>query len=334
MGADGAMRYAIGFDIGGTKLAVCLAKEEKGQITVLDKVKGATPKGVEESLNQLMRGMDLLLDRAGLGKTDICGIGISCGGPLDGKKGLILSPPNLPGWDRIPITAEIEKRSGIRAYLQNDADACALAEWKYGAGRGMENMVFLTFGTGLGAGLILNGQLYTGACNMAGEIGHCRAPATGSTRYSPVAYGKAGSFEGFCSGGGIAELGRAIAIEHLQSGEPASFCPTWEALEEISAKTIAEAADAGDAAAQVVYRICGEYLGAVLSLVIDFLNPEAVIIGSIYARSENLLRQAMRETIEREALPRSAGVCRILPAALGESLGDMAAAAVAFNHAL
>lgn len=314
-------------------MAVCLAREENGKVVIQDKIKGPTPAGPDAALAELFRDMDIVLKRQGLSKADMCGIGISCGGPLDGKSGLILSPPNLPGWDRIPVIEIIEKRSGIRAYLQNDADACALAEWKYGAGKGMDSLVFLTFGTGLGAGLILDGRLYTGACNMAGEIGHCRAPLMDGMMYSPVGYGKAGSFEGFCSGGGIAELGRMMAIECLQSGNPTTFCPTFEALENLSAKTIAEAADAGDAVAQKVYRVCGEYLGATVSLLIDLLNPEAVIIGSIYARSENLLRQAMRETIEREALPRSAGACRILPAALGESLGDIAAAAIAFNSA-
>lgn len=314
-------------------MAVCLAREENGKVVIQDKIKGPTPAGPDAALAELFRDMDIVLKRQGLSKADMCGIGISCGGPLDGKSGLILSPPNLPGWDRVPITDEVEKHSGIRAYLQNDADACALAEWKYGAGKGMDSLVFLTFGTGLGAGLILNGRLYTGACNMAGEIGHCRAPLMGGMVYSPVGYGKAGSFEGFCSGGGIAELGRMMAIERLQSGDPAPFCPTAKALEDLSAKTIAQAADAGDSVAQKVYRVCGEYLGATVSLLIDLLNPEAVIIGSIYARSENLLRQAMRETIEREALPRSAGACRILPAALGESLGDIAATAIAFNSA-
>lgn len=326
------MRYAIGFDIGGTKLAVCLAAEENGNITILDKVQSPTPKGANASIGVLMKNMNLLLQRSEVKKKELCGIGISCGGPLDSQRGIILSPPNLPGWDEIPITTDIEKCCGVPAYIQNDADACALAEWKYGAGKGMDNVVFLTFGTGLGAGLILNGRLYTGTCNMAGEIGHCRAPLISGAAYSPVGYGKGGSFEGFCSGGGIAQLGRLVAMERLQLGQPATFCPTWDGLDHLSAKTIAEAADAGDPIAKRVYWICGKYLGAALAWIIDFLNPEAVIIGSIYVRSEGLLRQAMQEEIEREALPQSAGVCRIIPAALGENLGDIAAASVAFSH--
>ena len=326
-------RYAIGFDIGGTKLAVCLAREDADGITILDKIKAPTPVGPAAALDLFIEGMNTLLERADMDASGLCGIGVSCGGPLDSKNGLILSPPNLPGWDEIPMTDNIWKRCGIPAYLQNDADACALAEWKYGAGRGTDSMVFLTFGTGFGAGLILGGRLYTGACDMAGEIGHCRAPLTGGTAYSPVGYGKAGSFEGFCSGGGIAELGRSMALERIQMGKPAAFCPTLSDLPGLTAKIIGDAAEAGDPLAKSVYTACGERLGAALSLLIDLLNPEAVVIGSIYARSEDLLRETVLDVIGREALSRSAAACRILPAALGESLGDMAAAAVAFNNA-
>lgn len=325
-------RYAIGFDIGGTKLAVCLAHENGGDITILDKIKVPTPAGPAAALDRLLESMDTLLARAGMSSDRLCGVGVSCGGPLDSRNGVILSPPNLPGWDEVPITAEIQRRCGVPAHLQNDADACALAEWKYGAGKGTDNMVFLTFGTGLGAGLILGGRLYTGACDMAGEIGHCRAPLTGNVPYSPVGYGKAGSFEGFCSGGGIAQLGRSMAMECIQMGKPAAFCPTLDDLPQLSAKSIGDAAEAGDPVAKAVYTACGERLGAMLSLLIDLLNPEAVVIGSIYARSENLLKETVMQVIGREALSRSAAVCRILPAALGESLGDMAAAAVAFNN--
>ena len=132
-------------------------------------------------------------------------IGITCGGPLDSKKGLIMSPPNLPKWDKIPITKIIEDNFNVPVFLQNDANACALAEWRFGAGKGTNNMIFLTFGTGLGAGLILDGRLYAGTNNLAGEIGHIRLAKDG-----PLGYDKKGSFEGFCSGAGIARLAKKI----------------------------------------------------------------------------------------------------------------------------
>ena len=134
-------------------------------------------------------------------------IGISCGGPLDSKKGIIFSPPNLPGWDNVPITRILSDEFGVETALQNDANACALAEWLMGAERGHSNMIFLTFGTGMGAGLILNGRLYSGTNDLGGEVGHIRLAKTG-----PVGFGKAGSFEGFCSGGGIAQLAKSIVF--------------------------------------------------------------------------------------------------------------------------
>ena len=129
-------------------------------------------------------------------------IGISCGGPLDSRRGVIMGPPNLPGWDDVYIVRQIENHYGVQAHLQNDANACAVAEWKFGAGRGKQNVVFMTFGTGLGAGLILDGKLYSGTNDNAGELGHIRLD-----RFGPVGFGKAGSFEGFCSGRRIARFG-------------------------------------------------------------------------------------------------------------------------------
>ena len=322
------MAFIAGWDIGGTKLAVTLARVDGDTIRVIGKEKTPTPRtGSADGLALLLRLLETAAEKAGVNRGDIQGVGISCGGPLDSEKGLILSPPNLPGWDAVPIKAYLEERAGIPAALQNDADACALAEWKYGAGRGCRNMVFLTFGTGFGAGLILNGALYSGSNGMAGEIGHIRAP--GDSPYRPVGYGKSGSLEGFCSGGGIAELGRAMALEAMQRGEAVSFCPSFTDLDTLSAKSIAEAAEAGDPLAKEVYACSGRRLGGALAMLVDLLNPETIVIGSIYARSTALLRDAAMEVLERESLPLSRKACQILPAALGEHLGDAAALSLA-----
>lgn len=232
-------------------------------------------------------------------------IGISCGGPLNSRRGLILSPPNLPGWDQVPITAFVSEKTGAPAYLQNDANACALAEWRFGAGQGCDNMVFLTFGTGLGAGLILGGRLYTGANDMAGEVGHVRAAQAG-----PMGYGKRGSFEGFCSGGGIFQL----------SGGR-------------TAREVVELADAGDEQMQSVLETSARRLGQCLAMLIDLINPERIVIGSIYARAERWFRHAALEVVRAEALGLSQRACRILPAQLGDAIGDMAALSVAIHGA-
>lgn len=307
------MKY-IGIDIGGTKCAVT-SGDAGGR--VLKKIFFATT-GLEETLHNILAAVE------SLGECDA--IGISCGGPLDGERGMILSPPNLPGWDRIPIIEILKKKFGIPVFLQNDADACALAEWKFGAGKGADNMIFLTFGTGLGAGLILNRELYTGTCNMAGEIGHMRMADEG-----PVGYGKAGSLEGFCSGGGIAQMGRTAARESFQKGQTSSFCKDPQEIDKITAKSIAECAYAGHKDAAEVYRRCGRMLGRGLSIMIDLLNPDKIVIGGIYARSGSLMDEEMYRVLRQECLPQSLKRCKILPAGLGESLGDIAALSVAVD---
>lgn len=251
-------------------------------------------------------------------------IGISCGGPLDAQKGVILSPPNLPGWDHIEITKCLEAHYGAKAQLQNDANACALAEWKFGAGIGCDNMIFLTFGTGLGAGLILNGKLYEGTNGNAGEVGHIRLAERG-----PIGYQKHGSFEGFCSGGGIARLGYTKTKNAIKKGHRPLYFSDGMSEKDITAKAIAHAAEQGDSTALEVYRISGKYLGRGLSVLIDILNPEKIVIGSIFTRSRKLLIDAMQKEIDAEALPISRGCCQIVGARLGEALGDYAAIATA-----
>ena len=315
------MKYLAGIDIGGTKCAVTIGWEKDGAITILDKQKFPTPKDPGEAMKELVSTLRRMLE--GRPEITLSAVGISCGSPLDSKTGLVLAPPNLPDWDRIDVVTPFQEAFGVPAAVQNDANACALAEWRMGAGKGCQNMIFLTFGTGMGAGLILNGRLYSGTNNLAGEVGHIRLAEEG-----PVGYGKGGSFEGFCSGGGIADLGRKRAGEALDAGKPPLFCPGREDLPRISAKSIAEAMEQGDALAAEIFDTVGEYLGRGISLLVDILNPERIIIGSIYARQRKTLEKRMLEVVEAEALKVSARVCRILPASLGEQIGDYAAVSV------
>lgn len=312
--------YLLGFDIGGTKCAVITAEWENGEITILKKDKCNTDKTLapEKMIDRLIAMADEILDRS----PDA--IGISCGGPLDSKRGVILCPPNLQGWINVEIVKQIETHYGVPTKLQNDANACAVAEWKFGAGRGKQNMVFMTFGTGLGAGLILNGRLYSGTNDNAGELGHIRLD-----RFGPVGFGKAGSFEGFCSGGGIAQLGYTKALEAVQAGIYPLYFKEGMIPADVTAKTVADAAVQGDEVALEVYRICGEYLGRGLSIVIDLLNPEMIVIGSVFARSRDLLWPEAKKIIEKEALDAAANCCEVVPAGLGEQIGDYAAIATA-----
>jgi glucokinase len=161
---------------------------------------------------------------------------------------------------------------------------------------------------------------------MAGEIGHVRMDAHG-----PVGYGKTGSFEGFCSGGGIAQHGKTLALEALQMGKTLPYCQNKAELDGITAKLLAEYANQNDPTALEVFRICGEKLGEGLAILVDILNPEVIVIGSIFERAENLLRPHMEKILTREALAFSRNHCKILPAKLGDSIGDLAALSVAYQ---
>jgi glucokinase len=314
--------FYIGLDIGGTKCAVVIGNEH---FTILRKIFFETrtnERGWEAILEEFKSHIDSLLLE--FPQSRLKRIGISCGGPLDSVKGMIYSPPNLPGWDNVPIVKIFEEAYGVPAAIQNDANACALAEWLMGAGKGTRNMIFLTFGTGMGSGLILNGQLYAGTNDLGGEVGHMRLADTG-----PVGFGKAGSFEGFCSGGGIAQLAKTVVLERLGKNIPVAFCPAPDLADNLDARAVAIAAQNGDETALEIIRISGEYLGRGLAILVDVLNPQCIVIGSIYARNENLFRPHIDRILGLEAIPLAMEVCRIVPAALGDTIGDYAALCVA-----
>lgn len=319
------MKRFIGIDIGGTKCAATLGESEAENIKIAAKERFETPaRNPQETIKKLFEATDAILKEKNLSTADIAAFGISCGGPLDSKNGIIQNPPNLPAWDNIKICDAFSERYGVPCGLQNDANACALAEWKFGAGRGFDNIAFLTFGTGLGAGLILDGRLYCGANDNAGEVGHIRLG-----RFGPVGYGKRGSFEGFCSGAGIAKIAKDKVLEQLQMGKHPTLCPDADKLDSLNAKTVADAADAGDKLALEIYAESGRMLGFGLSVLIDILNPQRIIIGGIFTRSRNLLWHHAVEVLEREALPSALSACEVVPAELGEFIGDYAALSVA-----
>ena len=310
-----------GVDIGGTKCAVTLGEASGGPPRLLAKRRFPTPPTPAAALGEIIAALGALSAEHHVAPQ---AIGVSCGSPMDSRRGLILSPPNLPGWDAVDVLAPLRGRFDAPAALQNDANACALAEWRWGAGQGARHLIFLTFGTGMGAGLILNGQLYTGASDMAGEAGHMRL-----AEWGPVGYGKLGSFEGFCSGGGIAQIARQMAVAELQMGRRPALCPSPANLDELSAERVGVAAQAGDPLALEIYATVARRLGQGLAILIDVLNPERLVIGSIYARQQSLIEPELRRVLAAECLPHALAAVQIVPAGLGEQVGDFAALAVA-----
>ena len=313
------MSLFIGIDIGGTKCAVTLARVDGG-IHFVDKIRfpSLAEEGAEKMIERIICAVRSILSAHALSSLDIKAIGVSCGGPLDSKNGVVQSPPNLPGWDNIPLTQILSDAFHIPAYLQNDANACALVEWKLGAGRGCENMIFLTMGTGMGAGIISNGKLLTGACDLAGEVGHIRLTTDG-----PEGYGKKGSFEGWCSGGGIERYSKSCTEKAVESGT----VPAWvkDGISETDAKILNDYAENGDKDARRIFTEVGQMLGRALSTLTDILNPERIVIGSVFQRAEKWIRPGMEETFAKETLPLSRAAASVLPAETRESLGDYAA---------
>lgn len=305
-------KYYIGLDIGGTKCGVCVGcVREDCEVRLCEQERFLTG---GKSYCEVLKLFEEKVDKY-VQEYAVESIGIACGGPLDSKRGIIQSPPNLPDWDNVEIVKYFEERFSIPTYLQNDANACAIAEWKFGAGKGAQNVIFMTFGSGLGAGLILDGKLYEGTNGNAGEIGHIRLSENG-----PMGFNKAGSAEGFCSGNGIKRLALIRAKEN-----------GVEMDESLTTRDIFEKARQGEAFYQNVVKESAEKFATVVSILIDLFNPEVIIAGGVFMRNYDLFMPLMRPIIKREALGISDKVCKIVPAAIQEDVGDYSALAVAFS---
>lgn len=318
-------KVLVGIDIGGTKTAVVLSSQPAA---VLARAEFATKptRGPQPALAAIKKTIHELLSQNNLEPAAIARLGVSCGGPLDRVKGVILSPPNLPTWNNVPVKTILEEEFKAECLVEDDANAAAVAEQRFGAGKGCLNMVFLTMGTGLGAGIIANGKLYRGATDLAGEIGHIRLTRTG-----PIGHNKAGSAEGWASGGGMAQLAARAVAEAQKKGAKTLLAEHGRTGKPITAREIGAAAHKGDAVALEIVRSTGERLGEVLALLVDLLNPERIVIGGLALRLGELLLDPARRVINREALEAAARACEVVPASLGEDIGDVAALCVAMG---
>jgi glucokinase len=295
-----ASERILGLDIGGTKTAVIVGTRG-GQVQQRTAFPSQTSRGFQPMFDDICREAE----RALAEHPDIDGIGVSIGGPMDPAAGVIMSPPHLPGWDDIPLGELLQRRFGRRVAVEHDAKAGALAEWMFGAGIGVQDLVFLTAGTGLGGGVISGGRLVRGAGGAAGECGHWRIAADG-----PLMFGKRGSWESFASGAGIA----ALAAERF----PARFAQT-------TAADLATLVRAGDADARAVIGESARALGLGLALLVDLLAPELIVLGTLARHMRDIWLEPAIEVMRSEALPGSAARCRVVPCELGEAIGDVAA---------
>ncbi len=298
-------KLILGLDIGGTKSAVIIGTEQ-GEVLVRRSFPTEIEQGREASLGKLVAEATALKAEWG---DKVAVASVSVGGPLDLNEGRLINPPHLPGWENLALRATLEAQLQLPVFVEHDGNAGAWAEWLFGAGQGKQSLIFLTAGTGFGAGLILGGRLWRGASSMAGEIGHVRVAEDG-----PLVFDKPGAFESFCGGTGMAKLARQMYPALAERLGP-----------DYTVRELGEAAQSGDAEARAVIEFSGRYLGRALALLADLINPELIIVGSLGLRLGNLWLDPARAEMQREALPGAFQVCPITVPALGESLQDVAA---------
>lgn len=314
----------VGVDIGGTKTAVVLSAKPP---EILSRIEFPTQPelGPQHAIDQIKAAIHSLRQSQKDQGAELRRIGISCGGPLNRRTGVIQAPPNLTTWIDVPITALLEEEFDVPCNLENDANAGAVAEHRYGAGVGSSNMIFLTMGTGFGAGIILHNRLYYGSSDMAGEIGHVRLTGSG-----PVGYGKVGSVEAWASGQGMTERAANMVQIATAQGEKTSLSAHLK-TGTLTPKQVGQAAAEGDELAKQIIELTGRKLGDTLAILVDILNPERIVIGGLAVRFGESLLAPAREVLRHEALNASADACTVVCASLGERIGDVAALCVAMK---
>jgi len=275
---------------------------------------------LEEANHNLLK----LLESQSLSLSDISAIGVGVPGPVNTEAGMVVAPPIMPGWDHYPIRASLEKMWGCPVTLNNDAELGALGEWAYGAGRGEKNIAYIKVGSGIGAGLILNQQIYGGTTGAAGEIGHLTIDENG-----PLCNcGNHGCLEAFAGGHAIAEQGRAL----VNSGKRTLLSEI--PVEKITAHEVGEAARRGDLPAQEILRRAGTFIGIALAGLINLFNPSIVIIGGGVAQVGDILTGPIRQAVRERAMRASEQSVHITTGMLGRRSLLIGATVQAINIAI
>lgn len=314
--------YLLGLDIGGTKLGLSVGRES-GEIVAREQTSMDGARRPEDVLADALERLKKLVRDAGASWEQIGALGAACPGPFSYEHGQFLDPPNMPTWHGFKLREWLGNNVPCPSAMMNDANATVLAEWMWGAARGANTAVYLTMSTGMGAGLIVNGQLFEGPQGLAGEIGRIRLRDDG-----PVGFAKRGSVEGFLSGPGMCQLAAQEAIICRQRGEASVLADRYVAHGTITTEELCDGAAKGDAAAvRVTDRIAHE-LGRLLAILNDVLNPEVIVLGTIGTHYPQLfIPGAMRVMID-EGVSQSAGCVRVVPSSLTHR-GDQSAIAVA-----
>ena len=317
-------QLVIGIDLGGTKISTALA-DDSGKIIAHDYRETRAEEGQEVVVGRMLDAARQVMAQAEVETAQVSAVGIGAPGPLDIEAGVVVDPPNLPGWNRVPLKQLIETELAITTFLDNDANAAALGEHRFGAGRGTEHMIYVTASTGIGGGLILDGKLYHGVGGFAGEVGHITILPNG-----PLCNcGNRGCLESLASGTAIAREAR----ERVAHGTPTLMADLSEGdPKRITAKLVAEAANRGDAEAQHILSVAMNHLGIGIASLVNLFNPQLVVIGGGLTNVGDPLFGPVRRAIDRHAFATTAQGVRVARAELGANAGVMGAVAVALAH--
>lgn len=312
----------LGIDIGGTKTSVCIGSNQ-GTILACDRMSSGGRESLDAYQSDLAKLCESVMKQADIQRGTLQVVGISAPGPMNVKQGILISPPNNPGWTNVPIVAMVEDILHVPVFLNNDANACALAEYVFGDYRGTPNMIYLTFSTGMGGGIIMNGQLVQGVTDNGGEVGHHIMDRNGPL----CSCGSHGCWEAF--------VGGRIAAEHLKEkirSEKVKTSTVEKAggnIDNISLEAIEDAAREGDPFAVAEWDELAERMAQGIGSLIMILNPQVVLLGTIAIHAGEFIITPIREKLHKYAWKWPLAACKVVPSTLGANIGDLAALAVA-----
>lgn len=313
-----SFRPILAVDLGGTKIRSAIVLSN-GKIMFFKNYPTQADKGHDDVVARMIAAIKDIILRAGLTINDLHGIVIASAGILDVRKGIVTASPSLPGWHNIPLIRILNEKLGIDIHLINDASAAALGEYRFGAGRGLNNLVYLTVSTGIGGGIIVDGKLYTGTDGCAGELGHMVIEADGPQ----CNCGNFGCLEVLASGTAIAKEARKRIIQ----GERSSIITLAKGgVDSVTSETVALAAKQGDTLACEIVNKTAYYLGVGITNVVNIFNPEMVIIGGGVSKMGEMLLNPIRKVVKQRAFRLPTKTARIVRSRLGDNAGTIGAA--------
>jgi glucokinase len=317
--------FAIGIDVGGTKIAAGLVNRA-GEILHRYTTRAHAEQQPDVVIRAIEEAYHHLVVESRIEVAEIEAVGLGFPGNTNGPAGIVLVSSNLPAWNHFPLRETLIQRLGVPVVLDNDTNLGAVGEHRYGAGRGARHMCYVTFSTGYGIGIIVNNQLYVGHTGTAGELGHVVIDIGGP----PCTCGKRGCIMAYACGIGISRM----AYEQIKAGAETLLRDLAPASgQRISGETVAEAANQGDAVSREILRKAGYYGGVGLSMIVEILNPELIVVGGGLTRIGGLLWEAMLAGLQEHTQPELWDSVRVVPWQLGDDLGIIGAAAKVFADA-